>query len=129
MILFATGWRVCNDSFDTGAVCEWSGRPVPAYLETARMPTAVAHASLSDPELQWPKPEAAQAGAQDADRKMMDRRIKGRERSQSKELNTRPDSLPSSFCQPLPPPSFFEALPRPLVVAPKECKEKTLGGW
>ncbi len=71
----------------------WDNSTVPAYLETARMLTAVGHASLSDPNFVWPKDEG--------------RRLKD-------ESGATVSS--SSFI--LPPSSFFEALPRPLVVDP-----------
>ena len=94
----------------------WDNSTVPAYLETARMLTAVAHASLSDPSFQFPTGE-------EADRKMGDRKIK--RKSQGQAEGDGADSVaeassfcPTSFCQPLPPASFFAALPRPLVVDP-----------
>ena len=93
----------------------WDNSTVPAYLETARMLTAVAHASLSDPTFQWPS-----AGT-NSDKNIGDKKMKGRGRV--KESGTVADPASSFFCQPsfcqnLPPFSFFESLPRPLVVDP-----------
>jgi adenine-specific DNA methylase len=71
----------------------WDNSTVAAYLETSRMLTAIAHASLSDPSFRLPKDEGG---------RMKDER-----------------GIPtsdSSFI--LPPSSFFAALPRPLVVDP-----------
>ena len=87
------------------------------------MLTAVAHASLSDPGFQFPNVGFDQSlGTEpDSDKKIGDKKMKGRGRV--KESGTAADPASSFFCQPsfcqnLPPSSFFESLPRPLVVDP-----------